>query len=70
MEKLQDKLNELMDLFVQIKGEIKSRDRHLYERWKAGGFTVDTDIVSMYPDLTECVEKLDAELDEEIELEE
>lgn len=30
-----------------------------FTRWKAGGFLVDDDIVSMYPDLGRVIESLD-----------
>lgn len=42
-----------------IKCRVKRIDKHLYERWKAGGFLVDDDIVSMYPNMSEVVESID-----------
>ena len=58
MNDLSDKLENMLDLFYQIKQEVKKRDRHLYEQWKAGGFLVDEDIMSMYPNCRQAVESL------------
>jgi len=38
--------------YQEIKRQIRMEDPTLYERWKAGGFLIDNDIVCMYP----CVE--------------
>lgn len=52
---------QLMELYQDVKSEIKRRDKRLFERWKAGGFIIDEDILSMYPNLTQCIESLDEE---------
>lgn len=42
-----------------IKIRIKKVDKHLYERWKAGGFLVEDSVVSMYPNISEVIESID-----------
>jgi hypothetical protein len=61
---MQKRFEEMMELYNELKQEIRHKDKHLYERWKAGGFIVDEDIVSMYPHMGEVVESLDCEDDE------
>ena len=62
---MEDTLDQFLCLYEQLKGEIRSRDPHLYDCWKAGGFIVDDNIVSMYPNISEVVERLsDREADE------
>lgn len=68
MDELREDFDKMMELYESIKRQIRQRDKHLYERWKAGGFLVDHDIVCMYPDLTEVMEQLDnPEEDEAVE---
>lgn len=50
-----------------LKRLVKEQDKNLYERWKAGGFIVDENIVSMYPNLVEVCEVINDEEDEEDE---
>lgn len=65
---LTKKLQEMLGLFEEIKSEVKDRDRGLYDRWAAGGFNINADIVSMYPNVEEVVEELgDEDHDEEDE---
>ena len=65
---LTKKYEALIELFNEIKDEIEERDPNEYARWKAGGFILDTNIISMYPNLDEVVEGLgDSEDDEEEE---
>ena len=45
----------------KLKNLLKDKNRHLYERWKAGGFIVDTNIVSMYPNAQDVIEQLQDE---------
>jgi hypothetical protein len=61
MDGMREQFDEMMGLYQAIKRKIRQLDPHLYERWKAGGFIVDKDIVSMYPDLGSVVEDLEAE---------
>lgn len=58
LEQVREDADELMGLMESIKRAVRMHDRHLYERWKAGGFLVDPDIVSMYPNLNEVVDSL------------
>jgi hypothetical protein len=55
---LRDKYLRFVELYQELKQEVRRADRSLFERWKAGGFVVDTDIVSMYPNLEEVAEAL------------
>jgi hypothetical protein len=48
---LVENYEKLMDLYADIKRDIRLKDPIFYERWKAGGFLVDEDIMSMYPHL-------------------
>lgn len=48
-----------------IKSRVKKVDKHLYERWKAGGFLVDDNIVTMYPNVLEVVESIDNDDDDD-----
>lgn len=62
---LQQSLEEINNGMEYIKRICKENDKNLYERWKAGGFIVDTNIVSMYPNVDEVVESLMEEEEEE-----
>lgn len=65
---MQERFQEMMDLYEELKRDIRHADPRLYERWKAGGFLVDSDIVSMYPHMGEVVETLaEGEEDEDEE---
>jgi hypothetical protein len=66
----QEAYENLMEAFATFKKIVRSEDNHLYERWKAGGFLVDENTMSMYPNATEVYEQLpevteDAEEDDE-----
>ena len=58
------KINELVDQlycdFDQIKRIVKEKDKHLYDRWAAGGFLIETNLVSMYPNIQEVLEILES----------
>jgi len=60
-------LNEIADdfycLYEELKEEISRRDKNLYERWKAGGFVVDTDVLSMYPNLSQVCDEIIGDCD-------
>lgn len=66
-ETLSEKFEKLLELYEEIKRDVRFRDKYLYEQWKAGGFLVDSDIISMYPNLEKVVEQLGDEKDEEEE---
>lgn len=60
-------IDQFLRLYDQLKAHVRRADRHLYERWKAGGFLVDTDIVSMYPNLSEVLQQISPEEDNELD---
>lgn len=60
-------LSDLLDLMLWFKDYIRERDKYLFERWKAGGFDITGEFVSMYPSLSECIEQLKEEEDTETE---
>jgi uncharacterized membrane protein len=64
MKMLKEKLQKMLDLYVEIKEEVQRKDPDLYERWKAGGFLVDSSIVSYYPDIDSVVESIKEEEEE------
>jgi hypothetical protein len=61
MFNLERKYDELISLYNDIKEHVRRTDKRQYERWKAGGFCVDDDIMSMYPSLGQVVERLTAD---------
>jgi hypothetical protein len=65
MSELAGKLDEFLCLYEEIKREIRSRNKHLYEQWKAGGFLIDSDILSMYPHIQKVVEQLEEDNEDE-----
>lgn len=63
---LKQRMERLIELYHEVKQEIRLQDKHLYERWKAGGYLVDSDIISMYPSLESIFSTMeDADDDEE-----
>lgn len=65
-----EELQSIETRLYAVMGELKSAAKempHLYERWKAGGFLVDTDIVSMYPNAEEVIGELMDNIDEDEE---
>lgn len=55
---IQQTLSEFMDLYYELKQYIKTEYPYLFERWKAGGFTIDNDVLTMYPTLEQCVDAI------------
>jgi len=51
-----DKFENFLADYQEIKRQIRMEDPMLYERWKAGGFLVDNDIICMYPCLEGMLE--------------
>lgn len=70
---LREKMELVLDSYAAIKEEVRRKDPHLYERWKAGGFLVDGDIITNYPNLEQVVDEMESaeelgpEEDEQIE---
>ena len=60
-----EKCKQLIDLYCDIKRDIHRQEPRLFERWKAGGFLIDSDVMSMYPNLEQVVEE--AEREDEID---
>lgn len=58
-------LSELGTAFENFKRVLKRNDPSTYERWKAGGFLIDDNVVSMYPCARDCVPAPDEEDSEE-----
>lgn len=70
-EELIEGLNDLEKAFNEVKSSLKTANPKLYERWKAGGFLIDDDIVSMFPTISELREDIEnQEVTEEDEDEE
>ncbi len=57
----------LMEAYQSFKNELRHKDKHEFERWKAGGYIVDEDILSMYPNATKVFESLEGDGEEEDE---
>lgn len=64
-QRLLERYNDLMEIFNEIKEEVREMDKNLYERWRASGFQVTEEFVSMYPNLCEVLETLDEDEEEE-----
>lgn len=58
MSDLEEKYNSFMELYNELKQEIRTRDKGQFERWKAGGYIVDDDIISMYPNIVTILESM------------
>lgn len=58
LSKLMEESDRLLDSFEEIKRITREYDKHLYERWKAGGFLIDDNVVSMYPTVRDVVDNL------------
>ena len=67
-EELKSLFDDFMRDFRYFKDFIKSTNRAAYENWKAGGFLVDKDIISMYNTMEQAFDSaLDNLEDEEAE---
>ena len=64
---LYDKIQELLGLYQEVKQDIRRLDKMTFERWKVGGYLVDSDIISMYPNLEKISSDLDLEDPEDTE---
>lgn len=63
---LQELYEQLMDIYADLKRDVRIRNRHFYERWKAGGFRIDEDVLdAVYPNLGEMPELADDYEDEQ-----
>lgn len=51
----------LIEVYNEIKNRIRRKNKTIFERWKAGGFIIDSDIMSMYPNVETVIEELESE---------
>lgn len=59
MNDLTETYNALCEAYQEFKQQVRQLDSHLFERWKAGGFLIDSDIISDYPNAEEVFELLE-----------
>lgn len=59
LDELQEDLENFVERYEDLKSLICSLDPEWYEQWKAGGYLVDSDILSMYPNIYDILEKLE-----------
>ena len=59
IDELQEDLENFVERYEHLKSLICSLDPEWYEQWKAGGYLVDSDILSMYPNIYDILEKLE-----------
>jgi hypothetical protein len=64
---LQEQVEECLAAFESVKLEIRRQSPKLYERWHAGGCSVDDSFLSMYPALPKVLEDLESEVEEDEE---
>lgn len=50
--------NAMMEFYANLKEQVRLTAPHDFEQWKAGGFLIDPDVLSMYPSLGQIIEKL------------
>lgn len=63
---LNDAYEQLCNAYSEFKDEARRiLPRIEFERWKAGGFLVDEDILSMYPNIHQLIERNQDDEDEE-----
>jgi hypothetical protein len=64
---IHEEIENLLSSFSYLKSEIRRENSEWYARWKAGGFLIDSNIVSYYPNIEDY---LTLDVDEEPEDEE
>ncbi len=57
-EEMEEISTGLFNSFNSLKELAKHHTPNVYEQWKAGGFIVDDNIVSMYPNAQDVIEAL------------
>lgn len=62
-DELQEAANALEAAMYEFDNALKSSDSRLYEQWKAGGKQVSNEFVSMYPCVSEVMEKLEEDVE-------
>jgi len=58
-DELQQAAEALETAMYEFDNALRSADPHMYEQWKAGGKQVSNEFVSMYPCVSEVIEKLE-----------
>lgn len=53
--KVEEEYEQFMDLYGILKNRIREDNPYGYEQWKAGGYIIDKDIMSMYPCLEDVI---------------
>ena len=61
---LKERIENLVGEYMEIKREIRQINPRFYERWKAGGYLIDEDIISMYPNINDILDTLPEECPE------
>jgi len=64
---LKERIENLVGEYMEIKREIRQINPRFYERWKAGGYLIDEDIICMYPNINDILDTLPDTEDEEDE---
>jgi hypothetical protein len=64
LEILREENEKIERAMCEIDYILRNSDKHLYERWKAGGKQVTEEFVSSYPSLQKVIEELEEELEE------
>ena len=63
---LNDAYEQLCNAYAEFKDEARRTLPQIeFARWKAGGFIVDEDILSMYPNIHQLIERNQTEEDED-----
>lgn len=60
-EELISRIQDCLEHFENVQYLLRQYDKELFNRWKAGGYLVSDDIVSMYPSLSEILSQLEDE---------
>lgn len=56
MSELREQYEQFIELYNELKNRIRREEPSQFNRWKAGGFIVDDDIMSMYPNIVTILE--------------
>ena len=63
-EDVKQQMEQCLDFMLNFKRLVSEINPHLYERWKAGGFMVDSNIISHYPNVEEVYESIESDVEE------
>jgi len=58
LHELKQALDDTLEAYERLKHQIRYLDQTLYERWRAGGFQIDEDILTIYPTAEWIVKEL------------